>query len=299
MLDVPEVVRNVARSTGAEDWLAELPELVAAAQRDWGLTLGPAYPDATEAYVAPATLPDGTEAVLKLLVRRPGGTHTAEELTVLRLADGEGCVRLLRHDERTGAMLLERLGPSMYRLGLPIADRHEILCRVAERLWRPAPGSGLPTAADRGRRMADWVAGHWESLGRPCSRAAVDEALAAADRRIAAHDDGRALLLHGDVHQWNTMRAGDGWKLVDPDGVLGEPEYELGVLMREDPVELRADPLGRARWLAERTGTDATAIWEWGLLHRLQNGLSCVADGLEPHGTDSLTTADQLVGLTP
>ena len=42
--------------------------------------------------------------------------------------------------------------------------------------------------------------------------------------------------MHGDVHQWNALQAaGGGFKLVDPDGLLAEAEYDLGILMREDP----------------------------------------------------------------
>ena len=44
--------------------------------------------------------------------------------------------------------------------------------------------------------------------------------------------------------------------------------------MREDPVELMAgDPFDRAAWLAARTGLDATAIWEWGVVERVSTGL--------------------------
>jgi streptomycin 6-kinase len=295
---IPEVVQNLARTTGADAWLAALPGLLDRLQDEWSLTLDTPYEDATEAYVAAATLADGTPAVLKVLVQRPGGSHTAEELTVLRLAAGQGCVELLRYDEAGGAMLLERLGPSMYRLRVPIAERHEILCRVAQRLWRPAPGVDLPTGADRARELIAYVETHWEALGRPCSEAAVDQALAAGRSRIAAHDDERAVLVHGDVHQWNTLRAGGDWKLVDPDGLRAEPEYDLGVLMREDPLELMTgDPRDRSRWLAARTGRDETAIWEWGLVNRLQNGLSCLAVDLEPYGTHCLAAADRIAGL--
>lgn len=297
---VPDVVRSTARANGADAWLDGLPKLVDQLERDWEITIGPAYPDATEAYVAAATLADGTPAVLKLLIQRGHGRHSADELTVLRLADGDGCVRLLRHDEDSGAMLLERLGPSMYRLGVPIERRHEILCRVAMRLWRPAPGTGLRTGAEKARQLAAYVEESWDRLGRPCSEAAVAQALAAAHKRIAAHDDERAVLLHGDVHQWNTLRAGpDEWKLVDPDGVLGEPEGDLGVLMREDPVELiRGDPRDRAHWLAARTGTDPVATWEWGLIERVSNGLNCLETGLQPQGRDSLAAADVVATLT-
>jgi streptomycin 6-kinase len=47
--------------------------------------------------------------------------------------------------------------------------------------------------------------------------------------------------------------SGDGneFKLVDPDRSLAEPQCDLGVLMREDPVELiRENPRRRAEELA-------------------------------------------------
>ncbi len=298
-IEVPATVRSMARSVGADGWLAGLPAVVDALEREWDITVGPPYEDATEAYVAPATLAGGDPAVLKLMVPRVQGRHAADEMTVLRLADGRGCVRLLRHDEDTGAMLLERLGQSMFQLRLPIQERHEILCQVAMRLWRPAPGSGLPTGMDKGRRLVAYVEDAWDRLGRPCSEAAVAQSLAGAERRAAAHDDERAVLLHGDVHQWNTLRSADedGWKLVDPDGLLAEPEADLGVLMREDPVELMTgDSADRARWLAARTGTDAVAIWEWGNIERLANGLLSLETGLQPHGRDSLAASDRIAG---
>jgi streptomycin 6-kinase len=59
-----------------------------------------------------------------------------------------------------------------------------------------------------------------------CARA-VDHALACAARRVAAHDDERAVLVHGDVHQWNALQVPGGFKLVDPDGLLAEAEYDL------------------------------------------------------------------------
>jgi streptomycin 6-kinase len=93
------------------------------------------------------------------------------------------------------------------------------------------------------------------------SERAVEHALPSAERRIAAHDDERAVLVHGDVHQWNALQAPGGFKLVDPDGLLAEAEYDMGILMREDPVELlEGDPYERARRLANRTGLNPIAI---------------------------------------
>jgi len=289
------VVRNKALGVGAEHWLSELDGIVADLAEEWGFTVGTTFGEGTEAFVAAVDLADGSPAVLKVLVPRGDGVSD-HEITVLRLVDGDGCARLLRHDEGRGALLLERLGPSMHQLAVPFRARLPALADVARRVWRPALGSGLPTGAEKAVWLADHIARQWEELDRPCSEAAVADALACAERRRAAHDDERAVLVHGDIHQWNALRSDGGWALVDPDGLLAEPEYDLGILMREDPVELIAgDPWDRARLLADRSGCDPTATWEWGVVERVSTGLVCTAVGLDVEGRDMLRAADVVV----
>lgn len=197
-------------------------------------------------------------------------------------------------------LLLERLGRSLHDLALPIGQRHEILCATAQRVWRPAAGCGLPTGADKGRWLVEWIPAAWEETGQPCSARAVDHALACAARRIVAHDDERAVLVHGDVHEWNALEAPGGFKLVDPDGLLAEAEYDLGIVMREDPVALvEDDPYGRAQWLAARTALDATAIWEWGVVERVSTGLLATRIDLQPVGHQMLAAADLVARLSP
>ncbi len=294
MIQVPDVVREKAFAVGAGRWLDDLPLLVASVEQEWGIAVGDAYGDSTEAFVAKATCADGTAAVLKLIV--PRGDEAAEnEIALLRLTDGEGCARLLRDDAARGALLLERLGRSLCELALPIRQRHEILCSTAARVWRPALGCGLPTGAEKSRWLADFITATWEELDHPCSERAVDYALTCAARRAAAHRDERAVLVHGDVHQWNALEALDGFKLVDPDGLLAQPEYDLGIIMREDPLDiLDSDPHERARWLAAGTGLDATSIWEWGVVERVSTGLLGTKVGLQPVSRQMLAVADRL-----
>ncbi len=102
---------------------------MATLEREWMITVGATFSDATEAYVAEVTTVDGKPAVLKLIV--PRDANAGNEITVLRLADGDGCVRLLRDDVVRGALLMERLGRSLHALGLPVRQRREILCELA------------------------------------------------------------------------------------------------------------------------------------------------------------------------
>jgi streptomycin 6-kinase len=291
-VEVGAVVREKALANGAEAWLENLPGLIAELERDWSLTIGTPYAHSSEAYLVEAVCADGTPAVLKLIV--PRGEAAAHEIVALRLAGGDGCAQLLRDDVERSALLLERLGRSLYELGLPIRRRHEILVRSASRVWRPAADSGLPTGAEKARWLAESIERLWEELGRPCRRDAVDHALTCAARRGAAHRDEEAVLVHGDVHQWNALEAGDAFKLVDPDGLLTEPEYDLGIIMREDPNQ--DDLYERCRRLASATGLDPTAIWEWGVIERVSTGLLCLQVGLEPVGTEMLADAERVAG---
>lgn len=291
MFQVSDVVRNKAILAGALEWIEQLPDLVALLADEWGFTPGRPLEGGTESLVLEVELANGDPAVLKLLIPRDFDA-AGHEITVLQLADGEGCPRLFRHDEARGALLMERLGRSMVDVSIPLIQRHEILCSTVARLWRPAPDCGLPTGADKGRWLIDFITATWEALDRPLPERTIEHARACAERRIAAHDNERARLVHGDVHQWNALESSDGFSLVDPDGLLAEPEYDLGIIMREDPAELlKEGPWNRAHRLAGLTGLDLTAIWEWGVVERVSTGLLCTQVDLQPVGRDMLATA--------
>ena len=152
---------------------------------------------------------------------------------------------------------------------------------------QPAPRRVAGSRISSRRPGRNWI--------HPCSERAIDYAIACAARRADAHRDDQAVLVHGDVHQWNALEAPDGFKLVDPDGLLAQPEYDLGIIMREDPLDvLDNDPQERARWLAARTGLDTTSIWEWGVVERVSTGLLGTKVGLQPVSRQMLAAADRL-----
>lgn len=297
MFELPEVVRNRAIAEGHADWIDNLTDIVRGLERDWSIRVGRTYDEGTEAFVADALMADGTPAVLKVLVPRRGGRFDDHESTVLRLAGGGGCPLLYRDDPERGALLMERLGPSMFALGLPYEQRLPLLCDAASMIWRPAHDVDLPTGAEKAAWLSEFVAVTWGELDEPCERRTVDHAVACAERRLAAHDPERAVVVHGDVHQWNALQVGatGSFKLVDPDGLVAEAEYDLGVILREDPDEPgAADNMATARWMATRHGLGATAIWEWGVVERVSTGLVATKIGLQPVGHRMLALADHI-----
>ena len=293
-IDIPPSLRKARTAAGEIAWLEALPGLVSEMASRWSLAIGTSYDGfGMNALVVEATTSDGNAAVLK--VGPPSDADKLElEATVLRLADGDGCVRLLDADVDRRALLLERLGPSMYDLGVPRRRRHELLLDAAQRLWRPVDRSvRLQRGSERARWTIQRLEHVWEQSHRACSERVLADAIACAERRAAAHDDRRAVLCHGDLHELNALQAGDGtFKLIDPEGVLAEPEYDLGVLLRNAPGE--DDLHERADWFAAATGCDSTAIWEWGTAERVLSGLWSRVVDHQPHGDKQLADAERL-----
>lgn len=288
--DIPVVVRNKAEVAGAVGWVDALPGLISQLGNEWSFQVMHPLEGATEAYVGAVALADGTPAVLKVLIPRSFDA-AAQEIEVLQLVNGEGCPKLFESDVGRGAMLMERLGPSLDTMGLPLDRRHRILCAAARRIWRRVDAD-LPSAGDKGEWLIELILEKWETLGRPIPRTVIDHAIECARRRVRAHDHARAVLVHGDVHQWNALSDGEGFKLIDPDGLIAEPEYDLGIIMREDPIELmEGNPYRRAAFLASLSGLNPEAIWEWGVVERVSTGLLLTEIDLQPVASQMLEAA--------
>jgi streptomycin 6-kinase len=291
-LDIPDQVRKTVVADGNESWLDELPGVVDSLAEEWSLTIGSSFAGGHAALAVEATLADGTQAVLKVGVP---GRDVGPEATVMRLANGDGCAKLLGEDLGRQALLLERLGAPMYDVVADAASRISLLCDVAVRLWRPiGPDVDLRTGATLAEQYADRLPELWEQAGRPCSPATVADALDCMNRRRAAHDDRSAVLVHGDLHEMNALQASDGsYKLIDPAGLRAEPACDLGTIVRSNP-NLGDDLRARTERLASRTGVDATAIWEWGTIHRVFSGVYACSIGFQPFGDLLLAEADRL-----
>ena len=300
---VPEAVRRKALARGAEGrlWLEGLGSLIRELERGWGVTVGRTLSGGSESYVAAVRTPLGGDAVVKL--EMPPYASFASEAKTLAAADGRGYVRLLDSNEGRHAMLLERLGPSLGEAGLPVRAQIEAHCAALRRAWEvPAP-EGLPSGAEKARWLSGFIAATWEELDRPCSRRVIGRALAFAESREAAHDPRAAVLVHGDAHNANALRdpedasAPARYKLVDPDGLLAEPAYDLAIPMREWSGELLdgdAARLGRERcaYLSRLTGVEPRGIWEWGFVERVSTGLLSTRVGDDRTGKEMLAVAE-------
>jgi streptomycin 6-kinase len=283
---VPEPVLQKVRALGTlgEQWLRDLPALIADVEREWAVEIGDALDGGTGAYVAPAAFSDGTDAIIKFAIPDGLEGHSvfARELQILLLAGGRPYVRVLRADEERRILVLERLGCPLEMLGLPVEAQIDAIAATLAEGWRRVdPSPPLRTGAEQAAFLHEFVASRWNALGRPCSSRVADRALHYAKTRRDAFDAAQAVLVHGDAHPANVLEALDApgeFRLIDPDGMVSEPAHDAGLPLRDWSAELLAgDPVARGRaWCArmsERAGVDPQAMWEWAFLERVSSGL--------------------------
>jgi streptomycin 6-kinase len=288
-VEVPPMVQVRARMLGAsgERWIRDLPEVLAALGERWNVTVGRPFAGGTSSYVAEAVDGDGRQCVVKVPVPFEG-TIASFERTVLvhELAAGVGCVELLAHDTEHQALLLERLGPNLADLERSVPEIVDTVADALATFWRPIGAHpGLPSMVDQATWLADYIVKTWEALRRPCARDVIDRAVELCEQGAARFDPSNAVLVHGDAHGWNTLASMNGGehKLVDPEGLCAEREYDLSVVMREyNDVLLAGDTprlvRGRAERLARRTGADVDRIEAWGFVERVSTGLASMAN---------------------
>jgi len=268
----PEVfVRNVLGVYGEQAgraWLDALPRLLADVAARWELTLGDPY-GLSFNYVARAVRADGTAAVLKLT---PPAGDLRYEVAALRHFGGSGAVRLLAADVEAGALLLERAEPGELLTTVQARDDDaatRIAAEVGRRLHRPAAGP-LRTVEDWARAAFGWLRGRYGGGTGPLPAGLLD--LAEAEHAELVASAAAPVVLHGDLHHDNILTSDRGWLAIDPHGVLGEPAYEAGPLLR-NPIglgsrsDLAAVLARRVPVLAEAYGVDAERIRGWGRAH--------------------------------
>lgn len=249
-------------------WLGNLPALLKEYAHRWSLTLDAPFEPLSYNFAAPATGTDGRAVVLKAGVPRP---DLGWEIQALRIYAGQGCVRLLQADEEAGVMLLERIDPgTKLKAEADDARATEIAALVMQSLWQPLP------AGHSFKTVSEWAAGLNRLRARynggtgplPADLVALAERLF----QDLFHSAAPAVLLHGDLHHENILAAERGrWLAIDPQGVAGEPAYEVGALLRNPMPEVASWPdlasiqARRVDQLAEILGFDRERIIGYGI----------------------------------
>jgi streptomycin 6-kinase len=283
MFPIPE---NFAQRTihmyGREGhtWIEALPARLETYAQRWALALQPPF-ELSYNYVAPVTRADGREAVLKL-----GFPHREllSEMHALQHFAGRGIVRMLEADFEQQVFLLERIRPGIELVTLEDDEQAtRIAAQVMEQLWQPVD-NGRPLVT-----VESWTAGlsklrpYFDGTTGPFAEYLVD----AAEQVFAelVPYQGEKVLLHGDLHHWNILSATRRpWLALDPKGVIGEREYEVGALLRNpnlenfSDAELKQLQERRIDIFAELLGFDRQRMLGWGMAQAVLSAWWSVED---------------------
>ena len=291
---LPEAVAKRAAASGPEcrRWMDGIDALVSKMEEEWQIRVGRPFSGGTDAFVAPAVAADGTECVIRLNMPDDSALEDMRRAdSAYILADGRGYARLLREDEAHLACLIERLGKPLSSVGIPAKERLDILCDTLGRAWTaPDPLHPRTAVLPHGPEITDWFRSHirraWERFHEPLSRLAVDRALAFLDESAGRMADSEGILLHGDANAANCLEdplCPGSFRLTDPDGAVGEKACDMGVAMIVGQDGLAERPLeigtARCRRLHEKTGIDAEAIWQWGVIQCVSTYFVCLEIG--------------------
>ena len=246
----------------------------------------------TESSILAFGLRDDQSVVLKV-TRTPRDEWRAGE--VLRALDGDGTVRVYDHIE--GAMLLERLRPGTRLAGLASSGNDDqataILADVIGRLGPREAPNGTPTVEEWGKAFQRYAVS---------GDARIPADLVADANRVylaLCRSQSRPRLLHGDLHHDNVLLDDQrGWLAIDPKGVIGELEYEVGAALR-NPVDhpslfVDAERIQkRVAQFVSRLGLDGSRVLAWAFAQAVLSAVWMIEDGSEP-GTAFLAFADTI-----
>lgn len=254
------------RAQAGVEWLNKLPSILDYCERRWCLTIGPPFPNLSYNYAAPALRTDDTPLVVKVCFPDREFHTEAEALAIYA---GRGAVQLLDADLDQGVLLLERLEPGTLLSAVEDdAKATSIAVEVMKQLWRPPPAQhDFPSVADWARGMTR-LREEFEGTTGPFPVRLVEEAERLFAELLPTMEP--SVVLHGDLHHFNILAAQrEPWLAIDPKGVVGEPAYETGALLRNPMPDILSQPnpgriLSRRLYqLAEELGFDRTRIKGW------------------------------------
>jgi streptomycin 6-kinase len=242
----------------------------------------------------------GNQPVVLKAIRHPCDEWRCGE--VLAAFDGSGVVKVYEYTE--GAVLLERLHPGASLAELALSGRDEeatdILAEVIQRMTQPILPLGASLEAFA--TVQDWGEGFRRYLASGDQQISTN--LVAQGQRLYAElcaSQQGVRLLHGDLQHYNVLFDHErGWIALDPKGVLGEIEYEIGASLRnpyENPALFAAPEIVERRLRRYEAGLklDADRALRWGFAQAVLSAVWLVEDGFAVDAqTPSIRLADAI-----
>lgn len=244
---------------------------------------------------------DHQPVVLKV-IKRPGDEWRSGE--ILEAFNGNGVVRV--YEQAPGAVLLERLRPGNSLVDLTLNGRDEeateILADIIQQMSARAASTSpleLPQAC---ATVQDWAKGFERHIATGDDQIPID--LVAAGQRVYLNlcaSQRQPRLLHGDLQHYNVLFDSDrGWLGIDPKGVVGEIEYEIGAVLRNpceqpDLFVSRSTIERRLKQFTGRLDLNFARALAWGFAQAVLSAIWEIEDGFAVDSTNHSLRLAQVI----
>lgn len=217
------------RGDKGKKWLKSIPQIIKQYEQKWNIqSLSPFQ--LSYNYVAPVKTSNGQSAVLKISF--PDNKEYVSEIESLKFYNGEGSIQVLREDRVNHVVLLEKADPGKPVKNIaPERRQITIISDLLKKFHKPisAENNNFPTICEWARAFDRYTA-KFSIKNGPVPQPMFEKA-----KEIFIEypkDKKEQVLLHGDLHTDNILSSQRGWLVIDPKGVIGEREFELGACLR-------------------------------------------------------------------
>ncbi|MGI8468469.1 MAG: aminoglycoside phosphotransferase family protein, partial [Pyrinomonadaceae bacterium] len=161
------------------------------------------------------------------------------EARFLRMANGDGAVKLLESDESRRAILLEKLTPGENLKEVCCRDEAEaveIAIPIARRLLKEPP----PDFAFR--RLDEWFNNFFSKAASTNFPPEFQNKAREFYEKLSSSSK-HEFLIHGDLHHENILSATrEPFLAIDPKGIVGDISYEISVFLNNHLWWLASEP---------------------------------------------------------
>lgn len=249
-------------------WLENLPEQIGYYEKKWNIKTSTPF-SLSYNYVCLAVTEDNKNVVLKISF--PNNTEFISEIEALKRFPEDVSIEIKNEDLENKVVLLEQAVP-----GTPVSkitndeEQVYITSQVIKKLHVQITENDTKVFPS----ISDWANIFDKYKEKTQNNGPIPKELVDLGHGIFTdllQENRKQYLLHGDLHNDNILKSDRGWLVIDPKGIIGEREFELGAFLRNPYYDLPENcnhkkiETRRIIQFAEELGFDRERIKLWSL----------------------------------
>lgn len=274
---------NIVNKLGQRgyEWLDRLPELVSLLSDKWDLSNATPVDKMSWNYVSKALQHQRFPVILKLSWDLE--LLESERAALMHFA-GSGVIQVRDYDKEHGALLLQQAIPGNTLKSI-YPDKLIYVMNAFASIIHKIADVAAPVDY-KFKHVREWLSAIDNAKTDAIPQRYLDKAKIIKEYLLQTH--GREILLHGDLHLENILNNGSEWLAIDPQGIIGEIEFEVAAfdLIGKEEIERYKSISNiiyeRIDLLSEMVGIQSSRLTGWIYLRIIMSALWFIEDNGNP-----------------